>query len=359
MKERHRTPIIPQGITLVRSSHAVNSVDSQRTVAQETRRINTPQFITDTFFDTSKDSTLVIFKPTRETAVSVVIPSGPYTPDSVMIIAADQHILASDSPLDPIDPSETAFIYDYDFETQYIYWQTVLTTLQFFQNGTYFENAAVEYSNEQHRTPRSIGVPHGQIGTFNNLQNLIRSTDPDLKDSRLAFEEAVVMENKYRNSSLTQGLISIHTQMKRQIPKRDSKNLRWSMYGRSEANTPPFGYQFELSGRYDGETFANFMRTHHEIYESVATQLFQDHSLIHPETIVYQPTYRLYIQRDETIGDGGGLLIVVSPNIVAPAGAMDAAGHILNRAPENPVQVNHDEIKTQRDRLVHFLREGF
>ena len=334
MKERALTPLLPPGVLRVHSPHTINTFSSKEEVAKKTRDLNQGDKLDWAFFDPANKDILAM-STVGETTVSIFDPNGPYHPDSVMIIAKTPKMLIG-------NPIGTYHVYELPFDGQQEYWRIVRETLRFNPGSYYCENASSQFSNEEHRTPRTIGLPHGQIGKVDPTKIEAFPEGVDLNTPEFLEEVATLKSHPLAREAL----LSIHSSLKELYPKNDS-SLSWRMYGRASELALPVGYSLLLKGPIDDKSFAHFMNANFYAYSRAVFKLFATIKLPQEELdrFMPQPSFRLFVEKVDSKMDKG-LFITVAPHVYSHAGVNEVAGLFLDRDPKyNPLVAPQDREK--------------
>ena len=325
--------LFPQGTVRVHSEHQINTHQGREEIAEKTRTLNDSRFLNSKFFNSDSPQVLTTIEAPREQGlVSVIDPLGQYYPDSVMIMAATPHMMEDETV-------GTYHVYDMPVEMQRLYWAIVRETLRFNPGARYVENAAITYSNEQYRTPRTIGLPHGQIGQIG--AELVQPTrDGESLDTPESQREIEALRNDPRAK---QALVDINKILKKSLLSGRGFGRGFRVYPRNDMDTLPLGYSLAIPGNPTDPNFTFIMETNHRAYEEVMKDLFEEISPDESSGAVPQPSYRLYVEEIDPVNHQG-TIITLSPMIFWHGGVNEAGGMLMDRAP------HYDDFTSAQER---------
>ncbi|MDQ3008886.1 MAG: hypothetical protein M3Q81_04810 [bacterium] len=315
-----------EGVYRLRShKEAINTAASPEAASRVAQSYNTREYLEREFFG---EHERMLGQTTLEdgSRVSVVIPTGPYSEEAVLVMAAGSEI----------DPTKTASIYDLSTATQAEYWKKILKCLEVFHASVTHRNqrvAAVEnnikvVTNPEMRTSRTIVLPHTHIIKV----DLDALEEGKWRMSHLRKEQFVLRQTAFMQPLLQQLQEELSVATGFQFP---SLTLRHSA---------PYGYSFEAGNIYDVPQITSRLAAHHQAYTETANSVLSTLREHHQRKIIPQPSYRSFLE----IKDGEKLIATISPECLSPAGVMEAAGIKLERGPEYP------QRKTSKELAVFF-----
>jgi hypothetical protein len=318
---------------------AVNTNVTKEDAAQRVASYNTPHFLKKTFFEGEQN---ILDKKILDSGsqISIVTPSAPYSEDSIMVIACGPHSFDT-------QPIPTQTIYDLPEDVQNEYWETIFNGIKAFKdlssqdsnNYSIFatENCISTVTSINHRTSRSIVLPHSQIVRL--IESDIEPTSSSI--THLEHERKIIqnkhllnsVDNIYNNLSFFDKLLV------------DNKFI--------PHNNPPFGYEFTFDRNASSMDITRFMKAHHEGFKSESQNLVNSLRDQNKNRIIPQPSYRLYMY----LNSEGAPSVIVSPQFISHAGVIEAAGVMFDRGPHNLRRLQDQEIKNIHSLLIHKMSE--
>ncbi len=324
---------MPPGVLRMYGKRVVNTTTTKEDTARATAGLNQPDFVERAFFDL--DNPRILHRSTLPdgSAVAIMDQTGKYTDISLLVIAkGTEH-----------SPEKTESIYDYSPATQKAYWQSVLGSMLSLREGISeekrviaVENCIATYSNESHRTSRSIGKPHAHILVLDeeHIEEDTTGTIPHLEDERRAA--AVVLPSLMR-------------EVRNNLPA----DLMEGVEGPTLRTELPHGYTMTISSSLeslfeDPSSITEFMQAHHAAYKEAAHSGGVFDSI--PDHLP-QPSYRLYIEEAD-----GKLSLSISPEFLSHAGVMEAAGVLLDRSEDNQQRTPTDKLRALQTKAADKLK---
>lgn len=287
-------------------------------------------------FSFEADDVLLLAQPSshpdKNEMVAGMVPLAGRAHESIMIMAGDlnrsdgEHII-------------THFVQDLEESTQEAYWDLVLGSLYTIgatcgegEVAAVTMNAYSAFSNELHRLPQTIGVPHAFVSRHR-------------RQEVIPFAGIGEMRGKYREVDEAQGgTFSRERRFLRNFPHKDKvvdaingalgeDNQDIAAYYRSRR--PPFGPEVLIAQNepMTGAQMAQIMRKQHEVYKGQVVPLFESEMTddqvkeLHP-----QPSCQ-YLITAGRLPDGSDrplLRIAVRPSFWAPTGPLETAGQMTN-----------------------------
>jgi hypothetical protein len=304
--------------------------------------------------------------------VQIMIPASPYAYGGVMVVFAGNALLtAGHADLADLKvPTETAF--DLDPELRQEYYRQILASIRAEEDVSLprqdadgrviaCENTVLSISNEQHRLPRSIALPH---------MHIIKSGDwinSDITPSRpLGFD---LEQRLSQNSAL---FVRFRDQWFVPALQRFGVLNAASTLSLELRSIAPYGFTIVTGISRDepldqqAQKLSNVLYIHHEVSTEFAEHEVQrvDESrakrreafvrnagMILPKlpsirsTVPLQPSYRTYLYYRN-----GELAVTISPMLLTTLGAMEGMETEVNRG------LRHEKIFTD-DELEHFFGE--
>ena len=329
--------LFPQGSVRVHSEHQINTFQGKAEVAKETRRLNNSDLLNSKFFSSDSPQVLTTIEaPREEGLVSIVDPRGQYYPDSLMVMAATPRMMEDET-------IGTYHVYDMPVEMQRLYWGVVRETLRFNPGARYVENAAVVYSNEQHRTPRTIGLPHGQIGQI--APELVQpSTEDESFDTPEFQAEIEALKN---NPRAKKALVDINRSLRSSVLSGMGRGFR--LYPRNSMEALPLGYSLLIPGNPTDPNFTFVMDANYHAYKETMENVLVDVLPADIKRMIPQPSFRLYVEEMDPLAHEG-TLVTLSPMIFWHGGVNEAGGMFMDRAP------HYDEFISAQERSEFLVR---
>jgi hypothetical protein len=324
--------LFPKGSLQVHASFgAINTNVGVEQAAQQVHNLNSTSFLFNTFFG-DNESILATNQLQSGSRITLMSPSGPYSEDSVMVIAA-----GPDSFEREIATTQT--IYDFPEDVQVAYFSYINEGLKIHlekNNGrgdvraVATENCIASVSNQEHRTSRSIALPHTQIFSINYAQ--ITPSNPTIDHLK---KEQRILSNKKLASSFING---INIRLKEELAYCDLPRLA------TQAGLPT-GYSLNLGEVTSPEKIQRVMKAHHYAFKKETVMRAGEFlPTLKPENqkrIKPFPSYRMYM----TYNDQNELVSIISPQYISHAGVIEAAGVALDRSPLHPNVYSEEEIR--------------
>lgn len=304
----------------------INTNVDTRSAAEKIRALNHPENLERIFFG---DGANVLYTTQVDSGsrISIVVPSAPYSDESLMVVAAGPASFGSETV-------ETETVYDYPDDAQFAYWGFILDTLRALKDLPELEggstviateNCMATVSNEEHRTSRSIALPHSQI---------FRVDHSKIQPGRSTIDH-LTQEQRILSSGQAVGRFTEHLDsfLREHLPESLNPRL-------SPRTHEPFGYQLLLGVNKETEDVADVLFAHHFAYSRAIEGMLKKLNERSKRKIKPQPSYRLYL----TYSDDDELTAIVSPQIVSHAGVVEAAGIDLDRSPTHPKGTTPDQM---------------
>jgi hypothetical protein len=287
------------------------------------------------FFDPRQEGFVGLSVASTGERVAVRVPTAQYSQPSLLVAAAQREMKAGS---DGIVPS----FYEYDLtpEAQTLYWHHVLESLRAIDeyaqdkpgHGLVAINTMATLSTPEISTSKSMAAPHAHIIYYN----------PDFIEDGTWEIDHLTHEQKQKQRREPQIAGRRLTSRLKQEGEAsgafvDVAQLRLGACG-------PHGYEFNIAPK-DGriilpEDLQKIMVTNHGLYGNLAERYFARH--IEDQTLVPQPSYRLYMVRYDTPG-GENLHVMVSPEVWSGAGALEDLGILLTRKMGAPDKIPSSE----------------
>ncbi|HVZ58724.1 MAG TPA: hypothetical protein VG935_03175 [Patescibacteria group bacterium] len=334
---------------LYADKYPINTGASREAAAAVADKYNSAKYLEQTFF-TQNPTILNISEPSNGSKVTTMIPSGPYTPESVLVIAKGPDSFAKPQV-------ETQFIYDFPFETQASYWRHAQTLLEEMGNiaseredrdhlhVVATENSIVTRTSAEARTSRSIALPHFQAFILN--EEHIEPFSPDEAEIPHLVEEQNLLQ-RY-------GLVDLFAA---EVNRRVTNASRHELVGQQVRMEAPYGYAFVPSPTNDSRDITRAMFEHHQAYKSTAEKMLDRVLQISGQDVrqqlVPQPSYRLYMYRDN-----GLFSVLVSPEFRSYAGVLEAGGIELKRGPDFPHHITEEDREKFYRRVADAVNDEF
>lgn len=317
---------------------AVNTIASAEEAASIAQLYNQSDYLEREFFQRS-EKVLWIQELASGGKVSVVIPSGPYTDLSTMVIAHGPH--SFDQPA-----AQTEFVYDYPLDVQETYWAVIIKSISFLSCLPYqgrrhviaTENAIKTYTNASMRTSRSVCLPHSMI---NYLEEDCVAAE-EWQISHLRKEETLL-----QNPKLMSGYLGLLQEAYHRLTGCTFVDL-------SARDQAPFGYQFNLAPVHLVPQITQILANHHHAYSVAAEQttrfLLEAGYHFLARHLIPQPSYRLFLSLQ-----AGQVEAVICPEFRSHAGVMEALGVRLHRSPDNQRRKSPSELHQFFGQLAQYL----
>lgn len=332
---------LPRGeLKLYASFGALNTAEPKEKVAEATARMNTPEFLEDTFFNENNPHVLSIKTLSSGGKVTVMQPSGPYSEDAVMVIARGPH-----SYIDGEVPTQNT--YDFPFDTQVEYVRTIMDGLQALRGICETEGSKDDYSifatencmdrisDSEYRLSRSIALPHSQIIRVHH--DTITPTNQTI--DHLEHEKRL-LKNIKRNEEFTHALVP-------HLKKRGGSSVA-SIAPREKI---PFGYDISFNPDVTAGEVARVLLEHHGAAGLLSNKWKSGLREANQAKTKPMPSYRAYYHYT----DEGSFVVSISPEIVSHAGVLEAAGIMLSRGAEHPRLFDDHKVSETRREVVRAI----
>jgi hypothetical protein len=306
--------------------------------------------------------------------VEIMVPSSPYAYGGVMVVSAGEKLLTTEhADLTDLEVStETAF--DLEPELRQEYYRQILASIQAEEDVALprrdmdgrviaYENTVLSISNEQHRLPRTIVLPH---------MHIIKSGDwingKVLPPRPLGFE----LEQRLSRSS------DLFTRFKDQwftpaMQQSDTLDTMSALPSLELRDATPFGYTMatkiarEEPLDQQAQRLSDLLCTHHQVITEFAESevqrvdesrakrrkaFMQNSGMILPKLpsiknmIPLQPSYRTYLYYRD-----GELTVTISPLLLTTLGAMEGMETAVNRGLQHEKIFTDNELTDFFDRL--------
>lgn len=296
---------------------------------------NTASYLRESFFSTTPNHITNTELPSGG-RVAVLFPTGPYADVSVLVIAAGPESLNQDL-------KQTEFIYDYPDDTQTEYWKSTLAILETLEQSAdpekevvlAVENSVAERTNPQQRTSRSISLPHTQV---------LRIQPDQIEKIDWHFQHLDREQKVLRFSAVTRLI-------KQKVSELSEPSLQEVFETITQQQKAPFGYSFVVPGSYDAAQFSQVMKAHHLAYSAAASDALTSLKPENQAAIIAQPSYRVYISREEN-----QYQVTISPEFLSHAGVMEALGILLDRSSAHPQRVLPETFASIRASISSALK---
>lgn len=184
------------------------------------------------------------------------------------------------------------------------------------------ENCISTISTEEHRTSRSIALPHAQV--FITDTEKLQPIPEDMQGFRenLQLEQALWQKPRIINRFLGKLQTEVQEELGRPLKEPEMQTFQ------------PFGYSFSPSQSNDIKEITEVMQAHHAAYTKAMGQYEGDFQRIQEKygrAVIPQPSYRLY-----SYLENGIFTVTVSPEVFSHSGVLEAAGILPIRSIENP-----------------------
>ncbi len=324
----------PEGILTVRSEKpSVLTSATPQEASKITEKSNTPEFLKNAFFSLDDPFVLSVQELQNEGAVSVVIPTGPYSETDLLVVAAGPTTFSQEK-------SQTESIYDYPESVQTTYWKTILTVLDSLemqkkpgQIAVMTENAISEVSHSDKRTSRTIMLPHAHVFLFSPEE--VQSSPLPQEWTHLHTEQRAL--NMWLQSPKFSAFETELTEALKVLPA--------SVSAKTDL---PKGYEIRFSDDATPEEVALAMNINQRIYHKTADKMIRDLKVHTVQKLIPQASYRLYLHHDT---EANQYVFTVSPEFISHAGVLEAAGVVLERKLNAPEKASPEE-KTRIRQIV-------
>lgn len=312
------------------STPSVNTTVGTEVAGDIAATQNTPEYLQKSFFTESPKHILINKLPSGG-QVAVLHPSGPYSENAFLVIAAGPNSLEQNR-------GNTEFIYDYPEDVQEEYWRATLTILNSFKESSNpekeiavaVENAVGERTSKHKRTSRSISLPHNQV----ILLELDQIEKHDWHFSHLDREQRVL-----RFKAITRLI-------QEKLHEMASPEMIDVFKTVTQRENAPYGYSFRIPISFETSQIAQVMKAHHVAYASAANEVVSKLKPANQESIIPQPSYRVYITQETD-----ALEVTISPEFMSHAGVLEAANILLDRSPDHK-RVNSSEHFEQLNETI-------
>lgn len=319
---------------MVPGTKAINSQTSIEDASRKANSYNTPENLK-SFFDVNKEDVLFVKALPDGYAVSEFMPSAPYSEEGVMICAGNLKELGEGKV-------STQNIYDLPEDVQKEYWRITLANLivlgEETKDSNRFRVLATENTTprtgQEHRTSRSIDVPHIQINRFDRNKVVSGEELP----SSLQTEQRVLRDEE----RIWDFAKKIRPDMGLKILPRLSEPYGYSLFFGMDARTALTSIS----------EFQELMLLHHQAYTREARKMVEKLRSQNQKRIIPQPSYRTYIFFNE-----GRLEVVISPEFLSHAGVTEAAGLEMVRSSDVKSDFSSDELTNFKRRIAAEAQE--
>ena len=302
--------------------------------------------------------------------VQIMTPSSPYAHGGVMVVAASPELLAANEKTpEEVVRTETAF--DLTPEMRIEYYKQILASIQAEEdtllpnrdNGKVmaYENTVPSISNEDHRLPRTIALPHMHVlkgGEWVNEAVLPPRPHGFGLEQKIAQDEDLF--GRFRDEWF--------------VPYVDTLSLEDSEMPSLEMRSKtPYGYTIASKITRDSplekqaRDLSHLLIAHHAAYSDFATQearrtdatrtqrrheFMKRTGVILPplpsvaETLPLQPSYRTYLYYRD-----GLLTATISPMFITTLGAMEGMETAVNRGLHHEKAFTDEEITSFFEKL--------
>jgi hypothetical protein len=302
--------------------------------------------------------------------VQVMVPSSPYAYGGVMVVSAGAELVSAENAdlTGPEVPTETAFDLDQDMRREF--YRQILGSIQAEEDVALprqgedskviaYENTVVSISNEQHRLPRSIVLPHMHIiksGDWINSDITPPRPHGFHLEQRLLQSPALLAQ--FRDQWFMPALQQSDTLSSMPTPSLELRGA--APYGYTVAT----GIGRDEPLKQQAQKLSDLLYLHHAAYSAFATyesrrvnegrakrreEFIRNGGMLLPripsvrDTFPVQPAYRTYLYYRD-----GELATTISPMLITTLGAMEGMGTAVNRG------LHHERIFTD-DELVGFF----
>jgi hypothetical protein len=391
---------LPAGVLKMHSEGTVvNPTTTTAEAAASARRLNTPTFISNTFFGLDAERTLSSLYFPDTSQVVLYNQTGKYSDLSVMALAIGPNTLdTTHSTSEGTKNIETENVYMYPMDVQEEYWLKIMRTMKNFKDYDKFylksegdtriitgENCIATVTSDDFRTSRSIAVPHTHIMAFRNDSIEPHDNKPEVVPWLAEEQELTKLFAPTIVKRIQPALRDIPVLIQDADPKTYPDRTISETLELTPRDEAPFGYSFDLPMGIDSlkmwpigtRVMASVMEAHHKAYTKVAKDIEQRLSKRLLEKgyaqFIPQPSYRLYMELVERDTDehtnyklGGDIVrVTVSPEFLSHAGIIEAAsdaregGLLLNRAPSNPQRIPVEVLEeAQQYAAQEFAKAG-
>ncbi len=327
---------VPSGTVRMHSAtEQVNTNVAKSDAAKRVALQNMPDELDRRFFNPNLPNILRIKKLDSGSKISLLRPTGPYSPEALMVVAKGPDSLSKTVPFLDTEIVATQTIYDLPIDAQTEYFKTIFGGLHAMhmrsrEDGTQdpyifaTENNISTVTSPKVRTSRSVALPHTQIVRFH--RGMIAESDgpsfPHLKAERKILETTNFFSecaSGIHERLLATGLI--HSDM-------------------STSDKSPYGYGFSLSPEASASDIQVVMSTHHEAYSEMAQDVLSRLPQRHVDRMVPQPSYRTYF----SLGEDLAPRVFMSPVVRSHAGVIESAGIEFSRHPSHPQHMTPEDV---------------
>lgn len=299
--------------------------------------------------------------------VQIMTPSSPYAYGGVMVVAASSELLAADEKNpETVVRTETAF--DLQPEVRIEYYKQILASIQAEEdtllpncdNGKVmaYENTVPSISNEDHRLPRTIALPHMHVlkgGEWVNESVLPPRPHGFSLEQKIAQDEGLF--RRFRDEWFLPYIDTLPLE-ESEMPSLEMRSE--TPYGCTIASKIARNNPLEKQA----QDLSNLLIAHHAAYSDFAVQeaqrtddirtqrrheFMKKTGVILPslrsvaETFPLQPSYRTYLYYRN-----GLLMATVSPMFITTLGAMEGMETAVNRG------LHHEKIFTDEQMASFF-----
>lgn len=320
----------------------------------------------------------------RKGVCQIKIPKSPYGPGGLMVIAADNRLFDpnNDKSMTENGIVPTTTIYDYDVKLQKEYFRQTLAAMLAMEEFNLpdenpqqdtprvlaTENNMAIVSNESHRVPRSIGLPHLHVFKAGSW---IDTTATPKFPPHLRAEQRLLRRGDHLERFATDVSSTISDELGRlggdvQISLRDIEPFGYAI-------TTPITRNQNLDDQ--AEILQKVMASHQKAYmEATGRHIdgvnkrrieskkkstakagrIDSTPMLIEEKIIPQPSMRTYLY----FNNRGFLTCVISPEFISSAGVMEAAGVILHRDATNDNPYQRGEIGEFRKKVKERIKSS-
>lgn len=302
--------------------------------------------------------------------VQIMVPSSPYAYGGVMVVAAGDALVATERAelANLAVPTETAF--DLHPDMRHEYYRQILASIQTEEDITLphrdentkviaFENTVPSISNDKHRLPRTIALPHVHIIKGGDW---INESAPPPRPNGFGLEQRISQDKelfaKFNEQWFTPSLDHMHLDPSEQ-PSLEIRNN--APYGYTIASKIARAEPLEKQA----QAVSDLLTTHHVAYSGFAIdeaqnidkrrsrrreEFMRDTGVVLPmlrsvtETLPLQPSYRTYLYYREDY-----LTVTISPMFITTLGAMEGMETAVDRSQ------HHEKIFTNEELASFFV----
>lgn len=360
MLDREKRKLFPNGkmklpVERISDTNQVGQNMSVKTAAEVTRHINTETYIRENFVH----GQMLYRRMFDDGMVQIMLPTTQYSYGGVMVVAIDmrkQKMLG-----DALVPAQNSFTLPKVMSEEY--YRQILASLRAAEKTPHtggggecmsvalaYENTTVDVSNDEHRIPRSLALPHAQVITSGPW---IASEEAIRKTFRTRSEQKLLSNEKW--------FVNFMSFAESELARKHPENATsFNFKLRAES---PFGYSLQISDgassiTADAKRLTEMLRIHHEIYGAYAKHAIDERDkarrtkagherLPISKLLIPQPSYRTYVYYED-----GALRVTISPAFLAADGAIEALDISIIRSRENERMYSPAEVDTYMSELT-------